>query len=374
MEKLERGNPKFIGGDDQASMLKQSLDQVILKYRKIDPLTGRSSVSLKGNTELRVKACIMLFLYAVPFCVLMYSPSGWLAILLLAILAFGKVGSALNIMHDAVHGAFSEKKWVNWIMSRTIYLQGDNLLNWQIQHNYFHHSYTNIHNLDEDIEPPEWLFRFSENSPWRKIHRYQHIIAPFFYGFLTLGRFFGEIGKLVSYHQQTLPKQYTFKLGWEIFKVSLLKIVYCFVTIVLPIIITDYSWWQVLLAFFGVHYFSSVLISFIFQSAHVVQGVEQYPEISEGENIEAHALVHQILTTCNFKTNKFFNWYSGGLNNQIEHHIFPRISHVHYKKFSPDIKRVISENNYPYNEENSFHNACFSHLRKLKQLGVQTQR
>ncbi|QQS60293.1 acyl-CoA desaturase [Candidatus Falkowbacteria bacterium] len=374
MTKINQSSPKFIGGDDKAIKLKNNLDHVIQNYKSTIP-------SLKGNTELRVKAFIMLFLYIVPFCLLViYSPSGWVAVLLLAILGFGKVGSALNIMHDAAHGAFSENKWVNWLMSRTIYLQGDNLLNWKIQHNYYHHRYTNIHDLDEDIEPP-WFLRFSENSPLRKIHRFQHIVAPFFYGFLTLGRFFGEIGKMLQYDKEQLPKQYSFTLGWEILKVSFLKIVYLFVAIVLPILITDYSWWQVLLGFFSVHYFSSILISFIFQTAHVVEGLEQHPEVTEGSNIDAHAYVHQIRTTCNFKTTKFFSWFIGGLNCQVEHHLYPTMSHVHYKKIASKIKEAIqgTSNNpnnfgYQYNEKSSFIAACISHLRKLKELGMQPQR
>lgn len=364
-------DPKFIDNSDKSKNLSRLLREVISNYKKLNP----ANPTLKGNSELYIKSAIMLFLYIFPFIILLiFSPSVSIAIPLLFVIAFGMVGSALNIMHDAAHGSFSSKKFINSLMSKTINLQGASLLNWLIQHNYFHHKFTNIKDLDGDIKPPAVLFRFSEHEKWRRNHHYQHKYATFFYGFLTIGKFFGEIGSLIAYSKKKLPGQYKFNLGWQLVKVGLLKTVYCFIAIVLPILITEYTWWQVIISFFAVHYFSGILISFVFQTAHVVEGAKLFPKIKEGENIPRYALVHQIMTTFDFITNKFFSWFVGGLDRQILHHLFPTICHVHYKKIYKPVKAAILEAGYEYNENASFLKACMSHLRKLKELGKKPDR
>jgi linoleoyl-CoA desaturase len=96
--------------------------------------------------------------------------------------------------------------------------------------------------------------------------------------------------------------------------------------------------------------------------------------VIEGKDIDEHAYVHQIKTTSNFKTPKPFSWFIGGLNHQVEHHLFTMMSHVHYKNIAQDVRKVIERYGYTYNVNPSFIQACISHLRKLKELGMQPQR
>jgi len=151
-----------------------------------------------------------------------------------------------------------------------------------------------------------------------------------------------------------------------------MKSIYCFFAIVLPILVTDYMWWQVMIGFFSVHYFSSIFVSYVFQTAHVVEGVEEYPEIKEDKNIDEHIIIHAILTTCGWKS-KFLAWYTGGLNNQVLHHILYRISHIHYRYLYGPIKELIESVGLVYNEEESFKAACISHLIQLKKFGVKPE-
>ena len=71
----------------------------------------------------------------------------------------------------------------------------------------------------------------------------------------------------------------------------------------------------------------------------------------EGAHIESEWAVHQVATTVNFATqNKMWNWLFGGLNFQVEHHLFPRISHVHYPELNKRLKQVCAEFNVAYQE------------------------
>lgn len=366
----KRLGPKFIDKNKKGEILKKFLYKVINEYKKYNP----SNPTLKGNSELYMKAFIMLFLFISPYIViLLFSPSAWIAIPLLFVLAFGMVGSGLNIMHDAAHDSFSTNKMVNRIMSMTIYLQGAILLCWRIQHNLLHHGFTNIVGIDKDIHPPSRLFRFSTHEPWRKNHQYQHGYATFFYGFLTIGKFFGDFASLIEYSKMELPPQYRFNLGWELVKAFVVKTAYCLVAIVLPILVTDYTWWQVITAFFFVHYFSGIFVSYVFQTAHVVEGVQEFPEISDGEDMETHSIIHAILTTSDWESNWFLNWYTGGLNHQVLHHIFYRISHIHYRYIYEEIKKAVEDAGFIYNVKKSFKDAGVSHLRTLKKFGVKPE-
>ena len=70
---------------------------------------------------------------------------------------------------------------------------------------------------------------------------------------------------------------------------------------------------------------------------------------------------------------KLVNWFTGGLNYQVEHHIFPNISHVHYDKIAKIVKKTSSDFNLPYNEFNTFFDAIRAHFKFLKTMGVKPQ-
>lgn len=362
MEEIRSFNPTFSNNDDKANEFKSRLYAIKAKYRK-------ENGSIKGGVKLLIKAIIILILYFVPFVILlMVSPVGWIAVCLLILICFGMVGVGLSIMHDAAHDAFSKKQWLNWLMKRTIYLLGSSLMNWLIQHNLLHHTYTNIEGLDEDTRS-RLLFRFSKHSPYNKRYRYQHIYAPFFYSFYSLAKFIGDFPSLFHYAKLPLPAEYKFNLREECLRAISYKLIYLFIAIGLPILLTDYTWWQVLLGFISVHMVSSVLVAFIFQCAHVVEGVEQFPEVKT-KKIDASFFVHELKTTSNFLSNWFFSELSGGLGYQIEHHLLPDVSHIHYRKFSREVKKLAEEFDYPYHVQPSFLKSIISHLKKLKLLGA----
>jgi linoleoyl-CoA desaturase len=149
------------------------------------------------------------------------------------------------------------------------------------------------------------------------------------------------------------------------------KVMYWSVWIIIPIILINAPWWSVLIGFVTMHYTAGLILSLVFQLAHIMEDAEMPMPEASGTMKNTWA-IHQLLTTVNFSTkNRFVNWFTGGLNHQIEHHIFPHISHVHYTKIAEIVKKTAQEFNLPYNEYKTTRSAILSHFRFLKQMGMQ---
>lgn len=316
-----------------------------------------------------MKAIVMLSMYLAPFVVLLTVPmSNWAIFPLAVLMGFGMAGVGMSVMHDAAHGSFSEKGWVNDIVGGTIYLIGGNLFNWKIQHNLLHHTYTNIGGLDEDIQTRA-IIRLSRSAPLNKIHRFQYIYAIALYSMMTISKLVNDFSQLWGYSRRGLTRAQNAIPRQEFIKMAVAKIVYLLVAIGLPLWLTDYPWWLILLGFIIVHVTAGTIMALVFQMAHVVEGVDQPPLNPDG-NIDNEWAIHELLTTANFsRKSKLLAWYIGGLNYQIEHHLFPYISHVYYKDISPIVQQTAEEFGLPYNTKKTFFDALVSHIRTLKELG-----
>lgn len=331
-----------------------------------------NNISQHGNWTMVVKSIVMLTLLFAPWVIMVAGniSNPWIVILLYAIMAFGKSGVGFSVMHDACHGSYSKYPWVNKALSYTMNFLGGNARNWKIQHNVLHHSFTNVEGMDEDIAPPEWLLRFSPHAKRYWIHRAQHVYGWLLYSLETLmwcttKDFVG----LAKYKKEGLLRKEDGKFGVLMTKTALWKAVYFGYILVLPIIFTDVKWWVVLIGFFVMHLITGLLIALVFQAAHVMPDME-YPLPDDEGNLENNWAVHQILTTTNFAPkSKVFGWFIGGLNFQIEHHLFPNVCHIHYKKISKIVKDTAAEYGLPYRSKRYFLGAIADHARMLKLLG-----
>ncbi len=353
---------KFTPHDNHEKLFVQTLRKRVHDYFK------HNNISTKANTAMVFKTFIMLSLYIVPYVLLLSIPMHlWVATALTVLMGIGVAGVGMGVMHDACHGSYSPKQWVNKLLSGTLYLLGSNILNWKIQHNVLHHTYTNISGLDEDIDS-KGPIRLSENKPLKWFHRFQFIYAFVFYGLMTLTMLTNDFSRLFNYNKSGLVKGQNKKLSSEYTKMVFRKIIYLVVIIGLPMWLTDYTWVQILIGFFIMHWVASIILSFVFQMAHVVEGAEQPVP---GHNIESDWLVHQLHTTSDFaRNNKLIGWYVGGLNFQIEHHLFAKICHIHYPEIAPIVEQTAKEFGMPYNLKSSFGNALYSHIKRLKELGI----
>lgn len=354
---------KFISADKKHKQFAAAVRKNVNDYFK------ERNLSTKGKLPLTIQTISMLSFYIVPFVLLMiFAVNIWIAIALTVVMGVGMAGIGMCVMHDAVHGSFSSRPWVNKLFGASMYLLGSNVLNWKVQHNIIHHAYTNVSGLDEDIDS-KGPIRLSEHAPLKKIHRFQYIHAFFFYGLLTLSKLIRDFGQLVKYYRKGITKHYKFNHVGEYIKMVLFKAAYLFLFIGVPILFSSFTWWQVLVGFCIMHWTAGIILSIVFQMAHVVEGVEQ-PLPNENGVIECEWAVHEMRTTADFaRNNRLLNWYVGGLNFQIEHHLFPNICHIHYRKIAPIVERTALEYGVVYHLKPSFRNALRSHIRMLKQLG-----
>lgn len=348
----------------------EQADFVKTLRKRVDNYFKNNGIKKTGGLSLKVKAVVMLLIYTVPYFLMILGivTNPWLMWGLCAIMGLGMAGIGFSVMHDANHGSFSSKKWVNDFLGFSINFLGGNMNNWKAQHNLLHHSYTNIEGYDEDIAPAG-ILRFSPHSEKKNIHKYQFLYAWFFYGLMTLSwTFKKDYVDVYRYNQLGLLKQLKTNLKREFWLITATRVFYLIYMLVVPFILVEAAWWQILIGFLTVHYVAGFVLAIIFQLAHVMEDT-QFP-VPEDGSVSNQWAVHQLQTTLNFaRDNKVLSWFVGGLNFQVEHHLFPNISHIHYPKIAPIVESTAKEYGLPYYVENSFLQAVSSHARMLYQLG-----
>jgi linoleoyl-CoA desaturase len=275
-------------------------------------------------------------------------------------------GIGFNVSHDAIHGGLSSKKWLNAILSESFTLIGGNAYNWSTTHNVVHHTYTNINGYDGDLRPLG-ILRFSKHQPLRPIHRFQHLYVWGLYSLLSLEwatkRDFVQIFK-THYHQYKKPECPLI----EKVKLFVGKTLYYVLLWAIPMTLLPVAWWQVLVGFVAMHIVTGLSLALVFQLGHLVEGTMNSPE--HESKMPDSFIVHQLKSTSNFcSRGRWANFLTGGLNCQIEHHLFPQICHLHYPKLAVIVRQTAEEFGLPYIEHKTWPAAVRSHYRYLKNLG-----
>lgn len=338
--------------------------------RRVNQYFKDNNLSRHANTNMVFKTIFMLLLYVVPFVLIItFFENTWLVMLMWVLMGFGMAGIGLSIMHDANHHAYSKNAKVNKILGKLLNIIGGSDVNWRIQHNVLHHTYTNVTGMDEDIDSGV-LMRFSPDQKRRVAHRFQHIYAWFLYGFMTIMWVFTkDYSQFRRYKKKDLLKTQGISERTILVTLILSKVFYLATFIALPIIFSSVAWWMTLIGFFVMHFIAGLTLACIFQPAHVVPSSEfQLPD-GDG-NIQTDWAVNQLLNTANFAPkSRLFSWYVGGLNYQIEHHLFPNICHVHYRKIAHIVRDTAFEYNLPYYSYTTFLSALRGHAKMLYNLG-----
>ncbi len=350
--------PKFMQGKgDFHTVLKDRVNQYFAEHHR----------SPTGNFALLFKAILFTLLYlAIYTHLVFFTPETWIAIP--ECIFFGLLTAAIgfNVMHDGAHGSFSKSKILNKAAGSSLNFLGGSAIMWNMKHNIIHHTYTNIDGIDDDIEARPWL-RFASTQKKLKMHKFQQYYFWFLYALLHIVWIF--LSDYQKYFKRRIGVVQLRKMTpYEHFSFWTAKVIYTFMFVILPIILLGFVPW--IIGFLTVTLVTGFATSIVFQLAHTVEHTD-FPMPSEVTGkIESEWAVHQINTTANFATkNKTISWLLGGLNFQIEHHLFPRISHIHYPAISKIIKKTCGEYNIQYIEFPKMRHAIVSHIHYLKRLG-----
>jgi len=334
--------------------------------QEVDAYFERNAIKKTGNWKLYAKTAILIPSAIGIYLLLMFVSMHW-ALSSFLWVAFGLNMSAIgfNIMHDACHGSFSTRGWVNELFGLTNNFLGGNAFLWKLKHNIIHHTYTNVDGVDDDINNMPFM-RQCSTQPWKPMHQFQSIYMFFLYGFTSLFMFFMDYVKYFSKKIYSTPlkkmdvKEHIIFWGGKIF--------FILFYIGIPIFLIGWKAW--LIGFMISQFTLGLTLAIVFQLAHVVEHAEFESAGIDPVKIENEWAIHQVKTTANFAfSNKLITWFVGGLNYQIEHHLFPRISHIHYPAISKIVRETCAQFELNYIYFPSTRAAVASHVRFMNQMG-----
>jgi linoleoyl-CoA desaturase len=351
---------KFSGSDRFIHELRRRVDAYFEK-------TGRSR---RDCPQMYFKtATILGWLVAAYVLLLFVVTSWWLVVPLAVILGLSMAAVGFNIQHDGAHKAYSNYRWVNKMMALTLDLMGGSSYLWDWKHNSIHHTYTNISGHDDDINIG-WLGRLSPAQRRLPFHRLQGIYLWFLYGFLAIKwHFFDDFHQIavgrIGGQKIVRPK------GRELCIFIGGKVIFFSLAFVIPMLL--HPIWAVLIVYAIAAFVSGLVLSVVFQLAHCVPQADFPIPVAApqgGQHVENAWAVHQVQTTVNFSRRSWaLRWLLGGLNFQIEHHLFHKICHVHYPALSKVVEETCREFNVRYTVHRSFLSAIASHFRWLVLMG-----
>jgi len=319
-----------------------------------------------GDYRLYLKSVILLGSFAGLYIALLSIPPGWLAAVLAGVFGVVLALIGFNVMHDACHGSYSSRPWVNELMGYSMNLLGSNQFIWKIKHNRIHHTFTNVDGIDDDIIKVP-VMRHCESQPWKPVHRFQHIYAFVLYALSTiLWVLFTDNQKYFTKSISGTPiRQFPLR-EHVIFWVT--KVFYIAIYMVIPAMVVGF--WPWFIGYLIVNTTFGLTLSVVFQLAHAVP-------ITTVENARDHSLEldkewasHQVATTADFAmSSASANWFCGGLNFQVIHHLFPHVSHVHYKEIQPLVLAACKRHGIEYHSYETMGEAINAHIAHLKGLG-----
>lgn len=335
--------------------------------KSVDRYFEQTGLKKTGNVRLYIKSGVFILAAVGMYISLLLIKMPLLAgVTISALLGFVLACIGFNVMHDANHDSYSSSKWVNKTLGLTLNALGGNSFIWKQKHNIIHHTYTNIDGVDDDIAKSPFI-RMCSTQRWVSAHRIQHLYTPVLYA----------VSSMIWVLYQDFEKYFKRKIcNTQLRKMTAAdhvlfwssKVLYILFYLVIPMMVVGWQVW--LLYFVCLHIGLGLTLSIVFQLAHVVEETEFDFAGGDDKQIENEWAVHQIKTTANFSGgNRIISWFAGGLNYQIEHHLFPRISHIHYPALSRFVKAECHAFKLPYNSIPTMSAAIASHFRFIKLMG-----
>ena len=333
-------------------------------FAKVRNYFKEAGIARSGGGRLAFKIATIYCWFAGSYALLLLSTPIWASILaaLSLGLSIGCIGTC--IMHESNHGACFRSQKVNRLLGYSLDLIGGSSYYWRWSHG-LHHRYPNIENLDYDID----IMPVLRLAPWQKhhwAHRFQKyyvwllftLTAPkwnFIDDYRDIIR--GTVGKVTVARPK--GKDLLYLLAFKAF-------FYCW-AFILPIYLLGVA--KAVLLYIVWTSVTGIVLGGLFQLGHLTDesGMTEHPGDSKPLGMSFIAV--QIRNTANFKTSALIDWYAGGLNYQIEHHLFPHISHIHYPALAPLVEEFCADNGIEYNSQPTMWKALKRHFYNLGQLG-----
>jgi linoleoyl-CoA desaturase len=335
--------------------------------RRVDEYFDRTGKGRKDSWQMYLKSAIVLVVMTASYVLLVFfAQTWWQAIPLAILLGVSMALVGFNIQHDGGHHSYSNREWVNKAAAMTLDLIGASSYLWHWKHVVYHHTYVNVHGEDTDIDVSS-LVRFTPHARRLKMQRYQHLYLWPLYGIMAsrwhlYGDFLDVAKGTIGPHPIPRPRR------WDLVIFIAGKIVSMGLLLVLPMFF--HPWWLVLAFYMLVTCVLGVILSVVFQLAHCVEEASFTMPVGDTRRMEAAWAVHQAEATVDFARNsRVLAWLLGGLNFQIEHHLFPMICHVHYPAICRIVEQTCKDFGVKYAEHPTFWSGVASHYRWLKQMG-----
>lgn len=318
--------------------------------------------------EMYLKTAVLLAAFAACYLLLVFVvPTWWLAVPAAVLLGLVMAGIGMNVQHDASHRAYSDRRWVNALLAHSLDLIGGSSYFWNYQHNVFHHSYVNISGYDGDIDVGA-LCRLSPHQRRRWFHRWQHLYMWPLYALTAIRwQLYGDFRDLLggTSGRQRVPRP----RGGDLLGFFAGKLVFFSLAFAVPLGL--HPWWAILSFYALAAGVLGIVLAVVFQLAHAVEETQfALPDACTGRLGNAWT-VHQACSSMDFAPGSL--WTArllGGLNFQIEHHLLPRICHVHY----PQLSRIVAETCREFGVRHaalpSFRAGVASHYRWLRRMGA----
>jgi linoleoyl-CoA desaturase len=355
---IAAGELKFAANDGFQNEVKRRVDEYFQS-------TGKKP---RDSAKMYVKTAVIIAWFGGSYLFLvLFAQNGWQAIPAAILLGLSMAAIGFNIQHDGGHRAYSDRPWINRLMAMSLDFLGGSSYVWARKHNIIHHTYSNITGHDDDINIG-FVGRLTPHQKRWQFHRFQHFYLWILYGLLPIkwqlyDDFHDVIAGRVGSHRMPRPK------GWDLVLFLGGKAVFFTLAFVVPLLL--YSPGIVLLLYLLVSMVLGVALSMVFQLAHCVEEAA-FPAAPATGRMETPWAVHQVETTVDYgRNNRLLCWFVGGLNFQIEHHLFPQICHVHYPELAKVVEKTCKEFGVRYVVQKTFRASVASHFRLLKRLGRQ---
>lgn len=336
--------------------------------RRVDDYFRQTGKSRLADGAVLFKAIVFGGLIVASYTLILTHPFPLWTLLPLAFV-FGTAALllAINIGHDAAHHVLLRSAfWNDVAQGISFSLLGVSAYLWRMRHTKSHHLFPNVNGCDIDIDENPFL-RLSPNQPWRWHFQFQYLYAPFAYIFVALHTILWQ--DVVYLFKRRLANMTDIRHPPQQYAIFILsKLFYFSIVLVVPMLVLPLPWWQVLLGYLSMKAVASLVFVFLLIGTHF-SDVADFPSVTASGSLGRTWAEHNLATACDWAPHsRVAHFFVGGVNAHASHHLFPGVSHTHYRVIARIIEETTPAFGVRYNKL-SLVGIVRAHFRFLRQMG-----